>query len=59
MAKKKKLFWNSCAAHVIDLMLEDIGKLSIFRDVIGKAKRLCKFIYNHFLMLNLFRRKTG
>jgi Protein of unknown function (DUF 659) len=32
MAKRKKLFWNPCAAHVMDLMLEDIGKLSIFKD---------------------------
>jgi Protein of unknown function (DUF 659) len=55
MAKRKKIFWNPCAAHVMDLMLENISKLSIFKDVIGKAKRMCKFIYNHFWVLNLFR----
>jgi Protein of unknown function (DUF 659) len=59
MAKRNKLFWNPCAAHEMDLMLEDIGKLSIFKDVIGKAKRVCKFIYNHLWMLNLFRQQTG
>nr|KYP53976.1 hypothetical protein KK1_000140 [Cajanus cajan] len=26
-AKRKKIFWTPCAAHCIDLMLEDIGKL--------------------------------
>jgi hypothetical protein len=56
MAKRKNLFWNS-AARVMDLILEDIGKPSIFKDVIGKAKRLCKFFYNHFFMLNLFRQQ--
>jgi hypothetical protein len=43
----------------MDLMLEDIGKLPIFKDVIGKAKRVCKFIYNHLWVLNLFRQQTG
>ena len=28
MEKRKKLFWNPCAAHCIDLMLKDIGKLA-------------------------------
>ncbi|WVZ64756.1 hypothetical protein U9M48_014231 [Paspalum notatum var. saurae] len=28
-AKRPKIFWNGCAAHCIDLMLEDIGKLPI------------------------------
>jgi Protein of unknown function (DUF 659) len=47
MAKRKKIFWNPFAAHVMNLMLEDIGKLSIFKDAISKKKRVCKFIYNH------------
>ena len=26
-AKRPSIFWNGCAAHCLDLMLEDIGKL--------------------------------
>ena len=27
MEKRKHLFWSPCAAHCIDLMLEDIGNM--------------------------------
>ncbi|RDY01115.1 hypothetical protein CR513_15590, partial [Mucuna pruriens] len=27
MEKRTKLFWSSCAAHCLDLVLEDIGEL--------------------------------
>jgi len=26
MAKRPNLYWTSCAAHCLDLILEDIGK---------------------------------
>ena len=29
MKKRRRLWWTSCAAHCIDLMLEDIGKLNV------------------------------
>jgi Protein of unknown function (DUF 659) len=59
MEKRKKLFWNPCAAHCMDLILEDIGEVQIFRDTIRKAKQVCTFIYNHSWVLNLFRQQKG
>lgn len=33
-----------CVAHSLDLMLEDIGKLSFFSETIEAQKRIVRFI---------------
>ncbi|XP_051146372.1 uncharacterized protein LOC127261969 [Andrographis paniculata] len=43
------LYWTPCAAHCFDLMLEDIGKLSVFRAKIDNARRVTTYIYKHSL----------
>ncbi|RZC29160.1 hypothetical protein D0Y65_000946 [Glycine soja] len=48
---RPKIFWTPCAAHCLDLMLEDIGK-------IPKVKRVIQRIYNHTLALNTMRKFT-
>ena len=32
------IFWSSCAAHCLDLMLEDIGKLQWIQEVVDQGK---------------------
>lgn len=59
MEKIPTLFWTPCAAHCLDLMLEDIGKIKEFSDCIVKAKRICRFIYGHGRILDLMRTKTN
>ena len=54
--KRTKLFWSPCAAHCIDLILEDIGKLPIFHNTISKAKQITIFIYRHAWVLALYRK---
>eukprot|EP00253_Pinus_taeda_P008626 PITA_08626 len=49
------IFWTSCAAHCIDLMLEDIGKLHWILEVVEKAKSITKYLYNHTIVLNTMR----
>lgn len=44
-----------CVAHSLDLMLEDIGKLPYFSDIIEAQKRIVRFITNHHYSLGLFR----
>ena len=44
-----------CVAHSLDLMLEDIGKLTYFSDIIDGQKRIVRFITNHHYSLGLFR----
>jgi flavoprotein len=34
------IFWTPCAAHCIDLMLEDIGNTDEIKDVVKKAQNL-------------------
>ncbi|XP_051139077.1 uncharacterized protein LOC127256894 [Andrographis paniculata] len=52
------LYWTPCAAHCLDLMLEDIGKLSIFWAKIDNARRVTTYIYKHARLLNAMREKT-
>eukprot|EP00253_Pinus_taeda_P002338 PITA_02338 len=49
------IFWTSCAAHCIDLMLEDIGKLHWIHEVVEKAKSMTKYLYNHTIVPNTMR----
>nr|XP_004500101.1 uncharacterized protein LOC101496546 [Cicer arietinum] len=57
-AKRPHLFWTPCAAHCLDLMLEDIGKIAKVKMVIQKGISLVGFIYNHTLALNIMRKNT-
>ena len=52
------LFWSPCAAHCIDLMLENIANprwFPLIDEAIKKAKKITKFIYNHGVVLDLMR----
>ncbi|XP_059670861.1 uncharacterized protein LOC132316396 [Cornus florida] len=52
------LYWTPCAAHCLDLMLEDIGKiLSIFRTM-QKVVELNSYIYMRPKLLNIMRNFT-
>ncbi|XP_066324016.1 uncharacterized protein [Miscanthus floridulus] len=55
-AKYPSIFWNGCAAHTIDLMLEDIGKMPKVAATISKAKCLTVFLYAHTRVLDLMRK---
>lgn len=59
MEKFPRLYWTPCAAHCLDLMLEDIGKLTEFKRFIAKAKRVTTFIYRHERILDAMRNLTG
>ena len=58
MEKRRKIFWNPCAAHCIDMMLHDIDDLSVHANTIKKAKNIIVFIYRHIRMLDLMRKYT-
>ncbi len=36
-----------CMPHVIDLLLEDIGKMQFFKDAMGKLRKVRSFIRRH------------
>eukprot|EP00253_Pinus_taeda_P036589 PITA_36589 len=53
------LIWTPCAAHCIDLMLEDIGKIPFVKDIVDSSRSITKFIYNHTSVLSMMRRFTN
>jgi len=57
--KRPKIYWTPCAAHCIDLMLEDIGKIPKIKKTIQQAISLAGFIYSHSSTLSLMRYFTG
>ncbi|KAM3351539.1 hypothetical protein ACQJBY_023483 [Aegilops geniculata] len=59
MDKYPSLYWTPCAAHCLDLMLEDIGKIREFSDCIVKAKKTTRFIYAHGRILDQMRTLNG
>ncbi|KAH6775608.1 hAT transposon superfamily protein, partial [Perilla frutescens var. hirtella] len=56
--KRPTIFWTSCAAHTIDLMLESIAKQSRFKKVIDQARALTVFLYTHHKVLAMMRSFT-
>lgn len=58
MEKHKVMWWTPCAAHVIDLLLEDIGKMGKFEVTIEQAKQVINFIYAHSIVLAMMRKLT-
>ncbi|CAD6225790.1 unnamed protein product [Miscanthus lutarioriparius] len=59
MERIPHLFWTPCAAHCLDLLLEDIGKINEFNTCINMAKKVCRFMYKHGRILDLMRDKIG
>ncbi|CAL9234761.1 unnamed protein product [Arabidopsis halleri] len=59
MAKRSHLYWTPCAAHCIDLILEDIGKIPQGKTVIKKCIFMNGYIYGHSFLVNMMRKFTN
>ncbi|RWR93420.1 LOW QUALITY PROTEIN: hypothetical protein CKAN_02266900 [Cinnamomum micranthum f. kanehirae] len=57
-AKFAYLYWTPCAAHCLDLMLEDIFKIPSLKRTFERAIVVHGFIYNCPTLLNMMRRFT-
>ena len=53
------MVWTLCAAHCLDLMLENIGKIGEFKKCISNARQATTFIYRHGKLLDAMREKIG
>ncbi|XP_048628870.1 uncharacterized protein LOC125574816 [Brassica napus] len=52
------LYWVPCAAHCVDKMLEEFGKIDWIREIIEQARTVTRIIYNHSGVLNLMKKFT-
>ncbi|CAN7030175.1 unnamed protein product [Brassica rapa subsp. trilocularis] len=57
-AKRPNLYWTPCAAHCLDLMLEDIGKLEPVKNALKKCIFMNGYIYCRVPLVNMMRRFT-
>lgn len=58
-AKRQHLYWTPCAAHCVDLMLEDIGKeVDKVKNALKKAMLAIGYIYSHVPVVNMMRKFT-
>ena len=55
MQTRPHLYWTSCAAQSLDLILHDFGKLERVKNLLDQAKRVTNFIYNHNRVLDIMR----
>ncbi|XP_057987302.1 uncharacterized protein LOC110640419 [Hevea brasiliensis] len=53
------LYWTPCSAYCIDLMLEDIFKIRVFKETFRKAVELTGFINGSSGVLNMLRKFTN
>jgi len=59
MEEFPSIFWSPCAAHCINLILQDIGILQSVCCVVEHVSGITKYIYNHCYPLYLMRKFTG
>ncbi|XP_019431751.1 PREDICTED: uncharacterized protein LOC109338836 [Lupinus angustifolius] len=53
-----RIFWSPCAAHCVNLIFQDIGKLPEVTDTVSHAANITKYLYNHCHLLYLMRQFT-
>ncbi|KAL0897650.1 hypothetical protein Bca101_081611 [Brassica carinata] len=53
------IYWSPCAAHCINLILEDVGKLPHVEKLTSNASKITVFAYNHKHILNWLRNRPG
>ncbi|XP_057746199.1 uncharacterized protein LOC130965456 [Arachis stenosperma] len=59
METRKSLYWTPCAAHCIDLILEDFEKkLKVHETTIKKGRKITTFIYSQSMLISMLRNYT-
>ncbi|CAA7045367.1 unnamed protein product [Microthlaspi erraticum] len=59
MLEYPSLYWVPCAAHCIDKILEEFGKLGWISETIDQARAVTRFVYNRSDVLNLMKKFTS
>jgi hypothetical protein len=59
MERIPHLFWIPCAAHCLNLLLQEIGEIKEINTAINWGKKVYKFLYKHGRILDIMRHKIG
>ncbi|CAN6454092.1 unnamed protein product [Victoria cruziana] len=54
----KTFYWSPCAAHCLNLMLQDLGDRDDMKLTVERCQEITTYIYNHAYVLNLMRKFT-
>ncbi|XP_019431511.1 PREDICTED: uncharacterized protein LOC109338678 [Lupinus angustifolius] len=57
--KFPSIFWSPCAAHCLNLIVGDIGKMEHVSTLAKSAYDITKFVYNHRFLLAWLRKRLG
>ncbi|KAF1869270.1 hypothetical protein Lal_00020947 [Lupinus albus] len=57
--KFSSIFWSPCAAHCLNLILGDIGKMELVSTLVKSVSDITKFVYNHGFLLAWLRKIQG
>ncbi|XP_050259849.1 uncharacterized protein LOC126704904 [Quercus robur] len=57
--KYKTISWSRCAAHCMNLVLQDMGDMSHVDSLKKRASKVTVFIYNHVALIAWLRNKPG
>ncbi|XP_058726393.1 uncharacterized protein LOC131597734 [Vicia villosa] len=59
MQTRKNLYWTPCAAHCIDLILEDFEKkLKVHQVTIKKGRKITTHIYGRTMLISMLKKHT-
>ncbi|XP_021855425.1 uncharacterized protein [Spinacia oleracea] len=58
-ANRPCLYWTPCTTHCVNLMLEDIGKITKVKDALKKCMFINEYINSYASLLNMMRRSTN
>ncbi|KAL6350597.1 hypothetical protein AAG906_022307 [Vitis piasezkii] len=55
--KHKHINWSPCAAHCLNLIFKDIGKMNHVAELVRRASKVTIFVYNHVALLSWLRKR--
>ena len=58
-AEFPSIYWSPCAAHCLNLILSDLGKLESVQSAVAHASKITRYLYNHCHPLFLMRKFTN
>ncbi|XP_027181907.1 uncharacterized protein LOC113780291 [Coffea eugenioides] len=57
--KYPTISWSPCAAHCLNLIMKDIGKMTHVKNIITLASRVTVYVYNRKWILSWLRKRPG